>query len=322
MRAFSQFRWVSFFALALSALWPEAPHAQDWPLRPITLVVAFAPGSPSDFAARAIAHDLSNTLGQPVVVENKAGSGGVIASITVAKAAPDGYTLLLTAIGPAIQRPLIDKTLPYDTFKDFVPIVLTDDTPNVLLAKPDSNLKSVQDVIAYAKANPGKLTIGHPGLGTMGHLIALMFANEADITANFVAYQGPPAIISDVLGGHIDIGSIAYGGSNGLTTILAVTTDESVSFLPDVPTMKQSHLPNVIGSTWHAVLAPVGTPSEIISKLNNAVNAFLAKEDTKQQFDKFGFRILGGTPERLAKQMADDRTKWSKVIEKAHLSQN
>jgi tripartite-type tricarboxylate transporter receptor subunit TctC len=192
----------------------------------------------------------------------------------------------------------------------------------VLLAKPDSNLKSVQDVIAYAKANPGKLTIGHPGVGTMGHLVALMFATEAGIKANFIAYQGPPAIITDILGGHIDIGSIAYGGSNKATKILAVTTEESVSFLPDVPTMKQSHLPNVTGATWHAILAPAGTPPEVISKLNGAVNVFLAKEETKHQFEKFGFRILGGTPDRLARQMADDRIKWSKVIENTRLDRN
>lgn len=312
-----------FPIVILALLWgpPEIARADDWPSRPITLVVPFAPGSPSDVSARAIAQDLSNALNQSVVVENKAGSGGAIASAAVAKAAPDGYTLLVTAIGPAIQRPLIDKNLPYDTFKDFVPIVLTDDTPNVLLTKADSSFKTVQDVIAYAKANPGKLTIGHPGIGTMGHLIALLFASEADIEVNFISYQGPPAIITDVLGGHIHLGSIAYGGSTGATKILAVMTDDTVSFLPGVPTVKQSQLPNVIGTTWHAVLAPAGTPAEIVSKLNKAINKFLAKEETRRQFEKFGFVLIGGPPERLAKQMEDDHAKWSKVVEKARLSQ-
>ncbi len=316
--------WINVvcLAFALSVLPPQTSRAHEWPSRPITLVAPFPPGSPADFVARAIAQDLTHRLGQPVIVENKAGSGGSIALTAVARAAPDGYTLLVTGIGPAIQRPLIDKNLSYDTFRDFAPIVLSSDTPNVLLTGAQSKFKTLHDVIAYAKANPGKLTIGHPGIGTMGHFVALLFAAEAKIDAIFIAYKGPPAIISDVVGGRIDLGSIAYGGSSKAAKVLAVTTNESVSFLPGVPTMNQLRLSKATGATWHAVFAPAGTSAKIIAKLNTAINVFLAKAETKKQFEKLGFRVVGGSAEELKQQMLDDRSKWSNVIAKAHLNLN
>ncbi|HEY4819956.1 MAG TPA: tripartite tricarboxylate transporter substrate binding protein, partial [Xanthobacteraceae bacterium] len=203
-----------------------------------------------------IGQDLSKALDRPVVVETRSGGGGVVASVAVAKAPPDGYTLLMTTIGPAVLRPLIDHKLSYDPVGDFTPIALVGDAPNVIVASPKWAASKVRDVVAYAKQNPGKLTVGHPGAGTMGHLIALLFAAEAGIEVNFVAYQGAPAILSDLAGGHIDIGAIAFGVGADAVKVLAVTTEERLDFLPDVPTMKESDFPNVSGTTWSAIFAP------------------------------------------------------------------
>jgi tripartite-type tricarboxylate transporter receptor subunit TctC len=306
--------------VAVSALATHIAAAQAWPTRPITLLVAFTPSTTTDYAARAIAQELSKALGQSVVVENRAGGGGVIASVSVAKAPADGYTLLMTTIGPAVLRPLIDRKVGYDAVGDFTPIALVGDAPNVMVAAPQRGFNSVRDVVAYAKQNPGKLTIGHPGVGTMGHLIALLFAAEAGIEANFIAYPGSPPIISDLLGGHIDVGSIAYGPAIGAAKILAVTNDEPIPFLPGVPTMRDADFPNVTGATWSAVFAPAGLPPEIVTKLNAVIGAFLDKDETRAQFAKVGYHALGGPPERLRARMADDHAKWSKVVTDAKIS--
>jgi tripartite-type tricarboxylate transporter receptor subunit TctC len=306
--------------LALSSLWPATAGAQHWPSRPITLVAAFPPNTTTNYGARAIAQELSNVLGEPMVVETRAGGGGVVASVAVAKAPADGYTLLMTTIGPAVLRPLIDQKLAYDAVADFTPIALVGDAPNVIAASAKSTFSNIQDLVAYAKKNPGKLTIGHPGVGTMGHLVALLFAAEAGIEVNFISYQGAPAILSDLAGGHIDVGAIAFGVGADTAKILAVTTEERLDFLPDVPTMKESHYPNVFGTTWSAIFAPAGLPTEIVAKLNTSINDFIGKAETRQQFAKVGYRILGGTPQRLRERMAEDHAKWSKVIAAAKIT--
>ncbi len=297
-----------------------AADAQSWPSRAITLVVAFPPSTTTDFAARAVAQDLSKQWGQPVVVENRTAGGGVVASQSVAKAPPDGYTLLMTTIGPAVLRPLIDSKLHYDAVADFTPIALVGEAPNLLVSSPKLNASNVQDLVAYAKRDPGKLTIGHPGIGTMGHLIGLLFASEAGIQANFISYAGSPPLLTDLAGGTIDAGSIAYGAPVGNAKVLAVTTGERLAFLPDVPTMKESGFANVTGATWSGLFGPAGLPPEIVTKLNTAINALLAKDEARKQFDKVGYHALGGPPERLRQQMTDDRAKWSKVIAAAKIS--
>jgi tripartite-type tricarboxylate transporter receptor subunit TctC len=307
-----------FVVLAIYASLPTG--AQPWPSRPITLVAAFPPNTTTDYGARMIGQDLSKALDRPVVVETRSGGGGVVASVAVAKAPPDGYTLLMTTIGPAVLRPLIDHKLPYDPVGDFTPIALVGDAPNVIVAGPRWAASKVRDVVAYAKQNPGKLTVGHPGAGTMGHLVALLFAAEAGIDVNFVAYQGAPAILSDLAGGHIDIGAIAFGTGADAVKILAVTTDERLDFLPDVPTMKESDFPNVSGTTWSAIFAPAGLEADIVARLNTTINAFISKDDTRKQFATVGYRVLGGPPQRLQARMAEDHAKWAKVIAAAKIT--
>ncbi len=299
--------------------WVAAADAQSWPSRPITLVAAFPPNTTTDYGARTIAQELSKALGNPVIVETKAGGGGVVASQSVAKAPPDGYTLLMTTIGPAVLRPLLEQGLAYDPVGDFTPIVLVGEAPNAIVAATQSRFASIKDIVAYAKQNPGKLTIGHPGIGTMGHLVALLFCAEAGIEANLIAYQGAPAIFTDIAGGHIDIGAIAYGvGVNAVST-LAVTTKRRLDFLPDVPTMAEAGYPNVVATTWSAIYAPARLSPTIVGKLNATINAFLASPETRQHFAAVGYNVLGGPPLRLAEQMAEDHAKWSKVIAAAKL---
>lgn len=296
-----------------------AADAQTWPSRSITLVAAFPPNTTTDYGARTIAQELSKALGYPVIVETKAGGGGVLASQSVAKAPPDGYTLLMTTIGPAVLRPLLEQGLAYDPVADFTPIILVGEAPNVIVAGMQSRFAGIRDVVAYAKQNPGKLTIGHPGIGTMGHLVALLFCAEAGIEANLISYQGAPAILTDVAGGHIDIGAIAYGvGANAVKT-LAVTTKERVDFLPDVPTMGEVDYPNVVATTWSAIYAPARLPPAIVGKLNTTINSFVGSAEARSHFAAVGYHVLGGPPKRLAEQMAEDHAKWSKVIAAAKL---
>jgi tripartite-type tricarboxylate transporter receptor subunit TctC len=317
----ARFRGAVLSVLALLSCLAAA-DAQSWPSRSITLVAAFPPNTTTDYGARTIAQELSKALGHPVIVETKAGGGGVLASQSVAKAPPDGYMLLMTTIGPAVLRPLLEQGLAYDPVADFTPIVLVGEAPNAIVAGTQSRFASIKDVVAYAKQNPGKLTIGHPGIGTMGHLVALLFCAEAGIEANLIAYQGAPAIFTDIAGGHIDIGAIAYGvGANAVKT-LAVTTKQRLDFLPDVPTMGEVGYPKVVATTWSAIYAPARLPPAIVGKLNTTINSFLDSPDTQKHFATVGYHVLGGPPQRLADQMAEDHAKWSKVIAAAKLGGN
>ena len=304
---------LSVIAALLGAAPRPAVAAEDWPARPITLVLAFASGAMIDFVGRSLAIDLSTALGQPVVVESKPGAGGAIAAMYVAKAAPDGYTLLMTAVGPAVLRPLMEKSLGYDTDADFTPISLLGEAPNILIANPKLGLNTVKDQVAYAKTQDNKISIGHAGPGTMGHLCSVVFAAQAGIDGNFIAYRGTAPMMTDLLGGQIESGFPGYNPATRSAKILAVTSNERVDFLPGVPTMKESGF-DVVGGTWQAIFAPAHMPAAIVAKLNAAIDAFLRKPETQRRFSEAGFLVFGGPPARLSDQIAEDRAKWSKII--------
>ena len=311
----------AFVLLAVAAMLTGAPRpaaAEDWPQRPVTLLISFASGSMIDFVGRSLANDLSAAIGQPVVVESKSGGGGVVASLFVAKAPPDGYTLLLTGVGPAALRPLIDKSVGYDPVADFTPIILIGETPNVLLANPNLGVKTVKDLVAYAKSKGGRISIGHSGPGTMGQLCTILFAAEAGLDLSSVSYRGTAPMMIDVLGGQIDAGFPAYNSATRQATVLAVTTDERVDFLSDVPTMKESGF-DLVGGTWHAILGPAHMPPELVAKLNGVMNAFLSKPETRRRFSEAGYRVFGGPPARVTERIVQERTKWSKIIEGAKI---
>jgi tripartite-type tricarboxylate transporter receptor subunit TctC len=237
----------------------------------------------------------------------------VIAGVSVAKASPDGYTLLLTAVGPAVLRPLIDKAVGYDTDADFTPISLVGEAPNVLIADPKLGINTVKDFIAYAKQKGGKFTIGHAGPGTMGHLCAVVFAAKAGLDGNFIAYRGTAPMMTDLLGGQIEAGFPGYNPAVQNAKILAVSTEEAVDFLPGVPTMRESGY-DLVGSTWFGIFGPAHMPPEIVRKLNVAIEAFLHKPENQQRFREVGFRMIGGPPAKLSQTVAADRAKWAPIV--------
>lgn len=299
----------------VAALLGAAPQAgaQEWPTRPITIVIPFAPGGAGDASLRLLAKALSEKIGQPVIVENRSGAGGAIGTAAVAKAAPDGYTLLYTAIGPHVLNKLLYKSIPYDPDADFEAIILVADAHQIIVGSPQRNWKKLGDLIDYAKQNPGKVTIGHAGAGTMGHLAAALFVARAGIEASLISYRGASPVVTDVLSGHIDAGFPIYVPLIESVTVLAVTAESRAGFLPQVPTAREAGV-DVVASTWTALVGPAGLPRGIVMTLNAAVHDYLASDDTARQFAAFGMRPLGGPPERLAQTVADDKAKWEPII--------
>lgn len=294
-------------------------QAQTWPTRPITLVVGFGAGGSGDTTARIFAEFLSRELGQPVIVDNRPGGGGMTAFMDVAKATPDGHTILIQAIGPALLRPLMDPSVSYNSERDLAPIGLLSETPNVILAGSKFPARLLRELVDWAKKNPGRLTVGHPGPGTMGHLGALLLASQAGITGTYIAYRSGGHILPDLLGGQIDAGCAAYAPAFKSSNILAVMTAEPVDFLPGVPSMREAGFPSVIASTWYAIYGPLNLPAPIVAKLNAAMNAFLKNDEARNRFPGLGVRGLGGSPADLTKKMAEDKVLWSEVIADAKL---
>lgn len=306
-------------ALALAALATLGPaQAAEWPTRPITMVHIFAAGGNGDVAARAVAKALADKLGQPVPVENRSGAGGTVGSTFVANAAPDGYTLLNTATGPAVLNQLLSKSVPYDTERDFTPVILVGEIPQLIVSNPKLGFKTLQDLIEFGRSNPGKLNIGHAGVGSTGHLTAAVFLARTGIQAALVGYRGGVPVIMDVLSGHIQAGVPIYSPQAKEVSMLAVTSNERIPFLPDVPTARESGV-DLIASTWIAILAPAKTPRDIVMKLNTAANEFLATPEARQLFANAGIRPLGGTPEHLAEVIKKDSAMWAPIVAKENI---
>jgi tripartite-type tricarboxylate transporter receptor subunit TctC len=306
-------------ASGLSVFGLAGVSAQSLFTRPITLVAVSAPGAINDFVTRLLGQELSVAIGQPVVVENRTAAGGVPAFAQVAKSPADGALFIVAAVGPAVIAPLISSNAKYDAATDVTPVILACETPNVLVASPKLEAKSVADVVAYAKKQGGRLSIGHPGIGTMGHLLGLLFASEAGIDASLIAYRGAAPLTADLAGGQIDIAFPAYGPGMDAVTLVAVATAEPVAILPGVPTMAQSGFAKVAGSTWYAVFGPPGLPEEITTKVNSALDAALAKDDIRGLMQKAGCAPIGGSPARLLDRVRADRGKWEAVVRAANI---
>jgi tripartite-type tricarboxylate transporter receptor subunit TctC len=308
-------------ALMFCAVAEHSSNAETWPTRPITLVIGFSGGT-GDTIGRPFAEFASKQLGQPVVVESRPAGGGIVAALGVSKAQPDGYTIGLQAVGPMILRPIMDPTVGFDSEKDFSPIALLIDTPNVILGGAKFSASSVRETVDWAKQNPGRVTIGHPGPGTMGHLAALLLASDAKFTGNYIAYRNVTLMVTDLVGGQIDVGVAAYNPQLKAARVLAVMTDKPVAFLPGVPSMKQAGFPGVYASTWFALFGPPNLPPDIVAKINTVTNAFLHSDEAQKKFALLGVQALGGTPAQLTKRMSDDRILWSKVIKDANIRLN
>jgi tripartite-type tricarboxylate transporter receptor subunit TctC len=314
------YRWtVGAAALAAGLACGGVAAAEDWPTRPVTMIVPYAPGGNIDQAARLFARELSEKLGQQFIIESKGGAGGSIGATQVAKAKPDGYTLLVTANGPSVLNKMLYTSLSYDPDTDFTPISLISDVPQVFIVNSKSPVSDLKGLIALAKEKKEGLTIGHPGVGTGAHLTAIGFANQFGIKAVPVAYRGALPLVTAVIVGEIDAGLPAYIPQVHSARILAVTTDERVDFLPGVPTARESGFANLASGTFTALAAPAGVPTEIITKMNRILDAYLKTDEAKKQFALIGAKTLGGPPERLTERMKQEKALWGPIVKNADI---
>jgi tripartite-type tricarboxylate transporter receptor subunit TctC len=310
--------------------------AQAWPSRPVTMVVPFTAGTTSDVVGRSVAEHLGAAIGQTVVIENRGGAGGNIGAGLVAKAAPDGYTILLATTGPAATNKLMYANLPFDSQRDLTPVVLLGKSPVIIVARPDAPVKSIKDLVEYGKANPGKLTAGYPGNGTLGHITGELLQVRSGIKIAGAQYRGSAPIMTDLLGGHIDLGMDSMAAyvpnvKEGRLRALAIAGGKRWSVLPDVPTVAEAGIPGFEASVWYALLVPAGTPDSVwyallvpagtpdnvVRKLNEAANAWLKADATVKMFESLGVEASGGTPEVLRAFIAAEIDKWAPVVQAA-----
>ena len=308
-------------ACLLYAAFPAAAPA-PWPQKPIRMVVAAPVGSSVDIAARIIAEALKPVLGQPVIIDNKPAAGGTIGAAEVARAAPDGYTLYLGFNGPLANAPALYTKLSYHPQRDFAPIILTTEQPNLLAVNAEVPAKNLAELIALAKARPGKLNYASVGNGSVSHLGMELLKREAGIDITHIPFNGGPPAVEAVIGGEVQV--IFAAPSNLISHIktgklraIAVTSSKRYPFMPTVPTIAESRIPGLEkfeAIAWNALLAPKNTPPEIIARLNKATDKVLAKADVRKRLSSVGMYVLGGTPEALATWMEAETNKWGEII--------
>ena len=302
----------------------QTTSAQGWPSRVPTIVVSFPAGGPTDVLARTVATDLADRLGQQFVVENRSGAGGNVGAASVAKAGADGYTLLF-ATTSVINNRFMYRNVPFDADRDFVPIVLISKTPIVLVAATATGLRDLAALIARAKAEPGKLNLGSPGHGTAAHITAEMLQRLAGFKLTHVPYRGSAPMIADLLGNQIDVVSDLLPTQipqlkAGKYAGIAVTGALRSATLPDLPTVAESGFPGFEATSWNALLAPAGTPPEVIGKVNGGVNAYLRSDKGREDLAKFEMQAGGGTPQDLKAFMASEVAKWGPIIKAANIT--
>jgi tripartite-type tricarboxylate transporter receptor subunit TctC len=309
---------------ALGAMSSSAVAQGDWPSKPITYVVPFAPGGNTDTLARIIGQKLSAALGKPVVVENKPGAGGNIGSDFVAKAKPDGYTILGGTISSHAINPSVYPNMPYDAVKSFEPVILIGSSPLVLCAGANSPYKTLQDVITAAKAKPGTLSFASPGNGTSPHLAGELLKSTAQIDLTHVPYKGSGPALNDVLGGTVPLmfDTMLVVGAQvkaGKLRPIAVASTKRIASLPNVPTVAEAGLPGFEVVSWQAIFAPAGTPKPIVQRLNTEIAKVLKTPDVQARLDDLGVDPAAGPPEQLAAFQKAEIEKWAKVVKAANV---
>ena len=316
------FRAAAVLAAILALIAPGLAGAQDYPTRTITLIVPYPPGGGVDAMARIIAEKMSAALKQQIIVDNRGGGGGNIGTRAVAKAEPDGYTLLLGHSGTVSINPSLYRNPGYDPRRDFAPIGLIASMPLALVAHPSFPARTVADVIAIAKKEPGKLNIGSSAVGTGSYMCAELFRATVGAEMTVVPYRGTAPFLNDLLGGHVPVGFLvippAFGNIQaGTTRALAVTSPKRTSVLPDVPTAAESGLPGFEAVLHYGLLAPAGTPKPIVERLNKELRAALASEDVRKRLETDGAEPMPSTPEEYATEIDREETMWSKLIKAA-----
>ncbi|WP_027579364.1 tripartite tricarboxylate transporter substrate binding protein [Bradyrhizobium sp. Ai1a-2] len=305
-------------ALAVgTAFWPA--QAQDYPNRPITLVIPFAPGGSTSIVGRGIADKMSELLGEKIVIDNRPGAGGTVGTKAVAKSDPDGYTLVLGYTGTLAIGPSLYKKAGYDPRKDFAPIGMIGNAPNSLVVHPSFPAKSVAELIAYAKQNPGKISFGSAGAGTASHITGEYFARSAGISLVHVPYKGTGPALVDLIGGHIPMAFAPIPASHanvsaGTLRALAVTSSTRSGLLPEVPTIAEAGVTGFDASLYYGLAAPAGTPRPIVDKLNKVLRDALASDEVKRQLSSDGTEITPGSPEDYADFIDKDEKKWAQLV--------
>jgi tripartite-type tricarboxylate transporter receptor subunit TctC len=317
LRGSNMFRKPLLFVVLL--LLPLGAAAADYPARPVTLVVAFTPGGPSDVLARVVGRKLEQILGQPFVIENRPGAGGNVAAEAVAHAAPDGYTLLNGNNSILATNAALYKKVNFDPEADFAPISLIGSQANILVINPALPVNSMAELIALAKARPGKLNFASSGHGAAAHLAGELFKSEAGIDIVHVPYKGAAPALQDVIAGHVDMmfataASVVPHIRDGKVRALAVTTPQRTAVLPNIATVDELGIKGFDATTWHGLVVPARTPKEIIATLNRATVAALADPAVRKSLGDLGVDIAGGTPEAFAAYIKAEIPKWTAIV--------
>jgi len=313
------FRGFCSLALVLGLALAVAAHAQSFPARPVKLVVPFGPGGSADVVARIVADGAAEALGQPLLIENVPGAGGNIGTARVAKAAPDGYTLVECTIGTCAINPSIYASTGYDLQKDFVPVFLVGGVMNIFTVHPSMSVKSIAELVAYVKANPGKLPAAIGAVGSSNHLTPVWFASIAGLDMLYVPFKGAGDAITALLGGQVMMfvdnePSILPQIKAGKARPLAVTGPRRSAYLPEVPTMEELGYKGFVVEPWYGFMAPQGTPRAAIERLNAAFNAATRTPRIKARLEEAGLRLIAGAPERLGEQIKSESERWAKVV--------
>ena len=306
-------------ALVAVLMIPLSAHAQAWPTRqPIIFKIPYPPGGASDVTARILGAKLSESLGTAVVIDNRPGANGIIALESTARAAPDGYTILMANLGPNAINAVVYKNLPFDPIKSFAPITLTTIVPQIMVVTPSLPIRSVQELIAYAKANPDKVTFASAGVGSSNHLSGELFNAMAGIKMLHVPYKGDAPGMIDVMSGAVNVAlptviAALPSIKSGRLRAIAVTSAKRIPSLPDLPTVAEAGVPGYEAVSWGGVMAPAGTPPEVITRLNTEINRILRLPDVAEKLSSFGAQIVGSTPEEFAAYLKAEIAKWGKV---------
>ena len=314
-------------AAFLAALAPSAFAQGAYPNRTINMVVGFAPGGGTDTVARIVAKKVGDSVGQTVIVENKAGAGGTVAVHQVAKSPPDGYTIVLANVGSLAVAPYLIAKLPYDPLRDLAPLTMAVEFPNVLVVQPSMPAKTLAEFVQLAKASPGTIGYGSSGIGGIGHLAGALLGIVADIDIVHVPYKGGGPAMQDLLGGQIPA-MIATPPTAlphvkaGKIRALATTGAARAALMPDVPTVAESGYPGYEATNWYAYLAPAGTPKDVLARLHRELVEALNAPDVREQLDRQGIEAKPGTPEELTKTMERELATWGKVVKTAKIQAN
>jgi tripartite-type tricarboxylate transporter receptor subunit TctC len=312
---------AAVLALVAAALaGPARPaQAQDYPTRPVRVLIAFPPGGPTDFVGRLVTDKMSASLGQRVYIENKPGANGTVGADNIAKADPDGYSLFLTTAGAVTISPHVMANIPYDSLRDFAPIAEVVTNTTVLVVNPKMAIKSAKELVALAKERPGATTFGSTGVGSTTHLAQVLLADAAGVSFLHVPYRGAAPMLTDLLGGQVqvvaaDLTVLMAQIQVGTVVPIGAAADQRNRMIPELPTLAEQGYPNTDASNWYALLAPAKIPPAIIKKLNEALNAALQDPEVRDKIVRSGAVPVGGKPEALAAFMRSEYDKWGRVV--------